>query len=217
MGQPITLPVIGVVTDVHEFGADQPPDPEVFLPYTLEVWPWMNFVARAPDAERLLRAMKTAVRNTEPALRFRDEPAVMHAGVAGIDGQRRFITLVLSGFAAGALLIAAVGLYGMVAYGVTQRTREIGVRIALGASEGRVMTLVLRDGATFVLIGAAAGLAGAVVSARLIRAMLFETSPTDPATFATVTLLLVVVAIVAIYAPARRAARTDPTIAIRTE
>ena len=217
MGQPITLPVIGVTADVHEFGADQPPDPEVFLPYTLEVWPWMNFVARAPDAERMLKAVKTAVRNTDPAIRFRDEPAVMRGGAAGIDGQRRFITLVLSGFAAGALLIAAVGLYGMVAYGVTQRTREIGVRIALGASEGRVMALVLRDGATFVLIGAVGGLVGAVVSTRLIRAMLFDTSPTDPGTFAMVTLLLIIVAIAAIQAPARRAARTDPTIAIRAE
>ncbi|HEY7878188.1 MAG TPA: ABC transporter permease [Gemmatimonadaceae bacterium] len=217
VGQPITLPVVGVTADVRQFGAAADASAEVFLPYTLEVWPWMNFVVRAPNAERLLGAVTAAVRSTDPAIEFRGDPGVMRAGAAAIDAQRRLMTAVLSGFAAGALLLAAIGLYGISAYSVTQRTREIGVRIALGASERRVVALVLRDGVTFVVLGAAAGLAGAVASTRLIRAMLFDTTATDPATFAIVTIVLAAVAVAAIYGPARRAARTDPTIAIRAE
>ncbi|HEX6964221.1 MAG TPA: ABC transporter permease [Gemmatimonadaceae bacterium] len=216
-GQPITLPIIGVTADVRQEGPDQDPDPEVYLPYTLEVWPWMHFVVRAPHAEHLLRAVTAAVRRTEPDIRFLGEPSVMQAGAAGIDARRRFITAVLGAFAVGALLIAAIGLYGIVAYGVTQRTREIGVRIALGATEGRVVALVMRDGLAFVSLGVVAGLAGAFASTRLIRAMLFETTATDPATFIVVTMVLVAASLAAIYGPARRAARTDPTIAIRAE
>jgi predicted permease len=216
-GQPITLPIVGVTADVRQGGPDQDPLPEVFLPYTLEVWPWMNFVVRAPNAEHLLRAVNAAVRSTEPAIRFLGEPSVMRAGAAGIDARRRFFTIVLGAFALGALLLAAIGLYGIVAYGVTQRTREIGVRIALGATQGRVVALVMRDGVAFVSVGVVAGLLGAFASTRLIRAMLFDTAATDPATFIIVTIVLVAAALAATYGPARRAARTDPTIAIRAE
>lgn len=216
-GQPITLPVIGVTADVRQGGPAQDPFPEVFLPYTLEVWPWMNFVVRAPEAEHMLRAVDAAVRRTDPGVRYIGEPSVMRGGAAGIGSRRRFITVVLGAFAAGALLLAAIGLYGIVAYGVAQRTREIGIRIALGASERRVVALVMRDGITFVAIGVVAGLAGALAAARLLRAMLFDTSATDPATLVVVTIVLTTASLAAIYAPARRAARTDPTIAIRAE
>jgi putative ABC transport system permease protein len=215
-GQPITLPVIGVVADMRQFGPAEDPQPEVMLPYTLEVWPWMNFVARAPDAKRLLPNVERAVRGVEPALNFLGRPSVLRAGAAA-DLQRRFLTLVLSGFAAGALLLAAIGLYSIVAYGVMQRTRELGVRIALGAPTGSVLSLVLRDTATFVIGGAALGLLGAFLSTRLIRSMLFDTAPTDVATFVIVPLVLGVVAVAASYAPARRATKVDPMIAIRAE
>ena len=216
-GQPITLPVIGVVADVHEYGPASNAAPEVYLPYTLEVWPWMNFRVRAPDPAHLLKPVTAAIRAVDPSIQFRGEPSVEQSGAAAIDAQTRFITEVLTGFAFGALLLSAVGLYGIVAYGVSQRTREIGIRIALGANDGQVMRLVLRDGVKFVMLGAAVGLAGALGSTRLLRALLFQTTTTDPATFAVVTLLLAAVAIVATYLPARRAARTDPTIAIRAE
>ncbi|MFN2564750.1 MAG: FtsX-like permease family protein, partial [Gemmatimonadaceae bacterium] len=192
-------------------------EPEVMLPYTLEVWPWMNFVARAPDAARLLPSVERAVRDVEPALTFRGRPSVMRAGAAAVDPERRFLTAVLSGFAAGALLLAAVGLYSIVAYGVAQRTRELGVRIALGAPTASLLLLVLRDTAAFVIAGAVLGLVGAFLSTRLIRGMLFGTAPTDPATFVLVPLVLAVVAILASYGPARRATRVDPITAIRTE
>jgi putative ABC transport system permease protein len=216
-GQPITLPVVGVVADMRQFGPAADPEPEVMLPYTLEVWPWMNFVARAPDANRLLPNVQRAVRGVEPALEFLGRPSVLRTGAAAVEPQRRFLTLVLSGFAAGALLLAAIGLYSIVAYGVMQRTRELGVRIALGAPTGSVLSLVLRDTATFVIGGAALGLLGAFLSTRLIRSMLFDTAPTDVATFVIVPLVLAVVAIAASYMPARRATKVDPMIAIRAE
>jgi putative ABC transport system permease protein len=177
----------------------------------------MNFVARAPHAGRLLPNVERAVRGVEPALTFFGRPSVMRTGAAAVEPERRFLTYVLAGFAAGALLLAAIGLYGIVTYGVIQRTRELGVRIALGAPTGSVLSLVLRDTAAFVLGGAALGLLGAFLSTRLIRGMLFNTAPTDLATFVTVPPVLAVVAIAASYGPARRATRVDPITAMRAE
>ncbi|HEU4990248.1 MAG TPA: ABC transporter permease [Gemmatimonadaceae bacterium] len=216
-GQPITLPVIGVVADVHEFGPAGDVAPEVYVPYTLEVWPWMQFTVRAAEPAQVIAPIKAAVRGVDPSLEFRDQPSVERSGAGAIDAQTRFITAVLSGFALGALLLSSVGLYGIVAYGAAQRTREIGIRIALGATRGGVVGMVLRDAALFVGIGAVAGVAGALASTRMLRSMLFETAPTDPATFIGVTLVLALAALGAAYLPARRAARTDPTIAIRAE
>ncbi len=216
-GQPITLPIIGVVSDVHEYGPADSPAPEVYLPYTLEVWPWMNFTARARNPGRLLAAVTNAVRAVDPEIRFRGQPSLVQTGGGAIDAQTRFITAVLTGFAIGALLLSAIGLYGIVAYGVSQRTREIGIRIALGATGPHVVRTVLRDGALYVLLGAAIGLGGALISTRLLRAMLFQTTTTDPATFVIVPVVLAAVAGAATWLPARRAARTDPTIAIRAE
>jgi putative ABC transport system permease protein len=216
-GQPITLPVIGVVADMRQLGPADDPEPEVMLPYTLEVWPWMNFVTRAPSPASVLPSVERAVRGVDPALTFLGRPSVLRTGAAAVEPERRFLTFVLIGFAAGALLLAAVGLYSIVAYGVAQRTRELGVRIALGAPAASVLTLVLRETATFVIAGAALGLLGAVLSTRLIRGMLFDTAPTDVATFVAVTLVLGLVAIMASYAPARRATRVDPMAAMRAE
>jgi uncharacterized membrane protein YeaQ/YmgE (transglycosylase-associated protein family) len=216
-GQPITMPVIGVVGDMRQYGPADKPENEVFLPYTLEVWPWMTFVMRSPVAAQIVKQVRPAVRAVEPALNFREEPNVQQTGAAAIDPQRRFLTLVLAGFAAGALLLAAVGLYSIVAYGVVQRTRELGVRIALGASEHSVQRLVLRDGAMFVLAGAVLGIIGAWFSTRLIRSLLFDTTSTDIATFIAVPVLLAIVALLASWLPARRAAHTDPLVAIRAE
>ena len=214
-GQPITLPVVGVVGDVHENGPSQDTGGEVYLPYTLEVWPWMSFAVRAADADRVQHAVGDAVRAVEPAIRFRFGPVVTHGGAAQLDGQFRFLTTVVSGFAAVALLLAAIGLYGIAAYGVAQRTREIGVRIALGATERRVVSLVVREAIVLVATGAVAGSLLAWGSARVIRALLFDTSSADPATLVAVAAVLALVAVAAVYGPARRAARIDPAIAMR--
>lgn len=215
-GQPITLPVIGVVADIHEFGKATKPDPEVFLPYTLEVWPYMNFAVRAPNAAHVLAAVTRAVHDVDPSIEFRGKPSVEERSFAGLVAPP-FLTMVISGFAVCALLIAAVGLYGIVAYGVTQRAREVGIRMALGASERSVVMLVLRDGLLFVLFGAVFGVVGAIASSRLLTALLFETKVGDTQTFVAVSVVLLVVAVASSYLPARRAAKTDPMLAMRAD
>lgn len=215
-GQAITMPVIGVVADIHENGKATKPDPEVFLPYTLEVWPWMNFVVRAPNAAHLLSAVTRAVHDVDPSIEFRGKPAVENRSFGGLVAPP-FITMLISGFAASALLIAGVGLYGIVAYGVAQRTREVGIRIALGASERSVVALVVREGLLFVCVGGIAGGLGAIASSRLLTALLFETESSDMQTLVVVSILLIAVAVVSSFVPARRAAKTDPMLAMRAD
>jgi putative ABC transport system permease protein len=188
----------------------------VFLPYTLEVWPWMNFAVRAPNAGRVVSAVTRAVHNVDPSIEFRGKPSVEEHPFAGLVAPP-FLTMVISGFAACALLIAAVGLYGIVAYGVAQRTREVGIRIALGASERSVVALVIREGLLFVLFGAAGGLLGAMASSRLLTALLFETKTSDAPTLVAVSILLMAVAVVSSYLPAKRAAKIDPMLAMRAD
>jgi len=217
-GQPITLPVIGVVADYRQFGPESDPPQQVFLPYTLEVWPWMTFIARSPRADVMLKAVTEAARNVEPAIEFLGKP--------GVGGQRRlvnfgdprvFMTTLLSGFATVSLLLAAIGLYGIVAYGVAQRTRELGIRIAVGATRNAILRLILGHAARLVVSGVVVGLFAAAAATKLLSAMLFQTSSTDRMTFVVVTVVLSIVATIASLAPAFRATRTDPLIVIRAE
>jgi putative ABC transport system permease protein len=129
--------------------------------------------------------------------------------------QHRFNMLLLALFAALALILAAVGIYGLMAYSVSQRTHEIGVRLAIGAQRRDVLRLVLRDGARLTLVGIAIGIIAALALTRLMASLLFEVAPTDPATFAAVAILLEIVAFAACYIPARRATRVDPLVALR--
>jgi ABC-type antimicrobial peptide transport system permease subunit len=129
--------------------------------------------------------------------------------------QQRFNMLLLALFSVLALILAAVGIYGLMAYAVSQRTHEIGVRLAIGAQRRDVLRLVLRDGAKLTLLGIAVGIIAALALTRLMASLLFEVTPTDPATFAAVALLLAVVALAACYIPARRATRVDPMVALR--
>jgi len=217
-GQPITLPVVGVVADYHEYGPEQKPPAQVFLPYTLEVWQWMNFVIRARGASSILAPLERAVRDVEPAITFYGKPSVDRAGqLPSLADPRFFVTSLLSAFSALALLLAAIGLYGVVAYGVAQRTREIGIRIAIGAPARSIVTLLLRQATTFVVVGVCAGLLAATAATKLLQAMLFETATTDVTTFVVVPIVLAIVAIAASCLPAYRATRTDPAIVIRAE
>ena len=131
--------------------------------------------------------------------------------------QRRFSMLLLVLFAGVALFLAAVGLYGVVAYTVSQRTREIGLRMAIGAEPGHVMSMIVAGGMKLVLIGVAIGVAGALAFSRFVRTLLFNVAPSDPASYALTALLLIVVAAIACYVPARRAMRVDPLIAMQVE
>ena len=141
----------------------------------------------------------------------------MTALMSRVMARRRLSTVVLAVFAAVAILVAAVGLYGVVSHSVTERTREIGVRMALGAERRQVTRLFVAQGLITTAAGAVIGLAGAAVLSRSLQTLLFEVKPTDPVTFGAVTLLLLAVALLACYLPARRAARIDPLVALRTD
>jgi putative ABC transport system permease protein len=217
-GQPISGAVIGVVGDVRQFGRDVDVAPEAFVPYTREVWPWITLVVRADDPARAIPALRKAVLGVDPDLPVGGRAVVpVRSLLADTLARRRLALSLLGAFGGGALLLAAVGLYGAIAYSVTQRTRELGIRLALGATRASVLRLVLRGGLTLALAGGAAGLVGAAAAARGIRAMLFETAPTDPASYLAGAALLAVVALAASYGPARRAVRLEPTVAMRDE
>jgi ABC-type antimicrobial peptide transport system permease subunit len=141
----------------------------------------------------------------------------MNEVIADSLGQRRFAMIVLGSFAAAALLLASLGIYGVISYLVGQRTHELGIRVALGASRRQILTLVLGHGLKMALAGVALGLVAAFGLTRLMRTMLYGVGATDPATFASIAVLLTMVAIVACYLPARRATKVDPLTALRTE
>ena len=141
----------------------------------------------------------------------------MDAVVADANAQPRFEMLLLGIFAAVALLLAAVGIYGVMSYAVSRRTHEIGIRVSLGANPADVVLLVVRQGMALALIGSAAGIVGALGLSRLMKTLLYGVKPIDPLVFGGVTILLLVVAMAASYLPARRAMRVDPMIALRHE
>jgi putative ABC transport system permease protein len=215
-GQPITLPVVGVVADYHQQGPEATPPTQVFLPYTLEVWPWMNFVVRASRAAAIIPSITQAVHDVEPAIVFMAKPSAQRTGPS-LSDPRLIVASLMAGFASTALLLAAIGLYGIVAYGVAQRTRELGIRIAVGATDRNILTLVLGQAARLVVVGVGCGLLVALAATKVLQAMLFETSTTDWATFVVVPIVLAIVATVASVVPAYRATRTDPIIVIKAE
>jgi putative ABC transport system permease protein len=166
-------------------------------------------VQLAPAVRQILREIDPAL----PAFAITPLAEVVSDSVA----QRRFSMLLLAVFAVVALFLAAVGLYGVVAYAVSQRTQEIGVRIAIGAQRGDVLGLIVGGGMKLAAIGVAIGLAGALALSGMVRAMLFELTPMDPASYAGTALVLLIVAALACYVPARRATRVDPIVALRNE
>jgi putative ABC transport system permease protein len=219
-GGPRWMTVIGVVGDVKHSGLNQPTDPAVYTPFAQsdEVWRrFMTLAIRAPDASAgLVEVVKKQIWSLDAQIPV-DDVRPMDELIAVSVAQQRFNMLLLGLFAALALILAAVGIYGAMAYAVNQRRHEIGIRTALGAQRGDVLRLVLRDGARIALFGIASGIAGALALTRLMAGLLFEVKPTDPATFAAVAILLALVALAACYIPARRAMRVDPMVALRYE
>ena len=221
-GQPVTGTVIGVVHDVKQQSIDNTPVPEVYVPWTLEVWPWITLVAHVQNPTREIPLIRRAILDVEPGMpvagtTFQGGIVTVESRLASSIAQRRLVTSLVGAFAAGALLLAAIGMYGVIAYGVAQRTREMGIRMALGASRRRILRLVVGEGVRLALLGAVLGVAGALASTRVIRSLLFQTVPTDAVTFIVTPLVLAGVALLATYIPARRATRLDPTLAIRGE
>ena len=219
-GPPQWMTVIGVVADVRHSGLHQPTDPAVYTPFSQSDEGWRRFMTlaiRAPDTSPgLVEEVKKQIWSVDSLIPVSDVHA-MDELIAVSLAQQRFNMLLLGLFAVLALILAAVGIYGAMAYAVNQRTHEIGIRTALGAQRRDVLRLVMKDGTKIALFGIASGIAGALALTRLMASLLFEVKPTDPATFAAVTILLALVALAACYIPARRAMRVDPMVALRYE
>jgi putative ABC transport system permease protein len=209
--------IVGVVSDVKHDGLDLPSLPAIYVPFLQASDSGMTLVVRsAGDPLGLVQAVRDEVRQVDrnqPLARVRTMEDVIAESVA----PRRFSMSLLSGFAMLALFLAAIGIYGVIAYSVTQRTHEIGIRMALGAGHGDVLRLVVGQGLKPVGMGVALGLIAAWPLTRLLSGLLFQVSATDPWTFAGIPLLLAGVALCACYLPARRAARVDPLTALRFE
>ncbi|HEY4304343.1 MAG TPA: ABC transporter permease [Gemmatimonadaceae bacterium] len=221
-GEPLPGVVVGVVADVHQVRQDFAPQPEVYIPYTLEPWAWGNIVVRARDAASVIHPLRDAIAAVDPQLVERGSTGdsrftVVNARIDNALAPRKLSMWLIGGFAGCALILAAIGMYGVVVYGITQRTKELGVRKALGATDRAVASLVLRESLILAGVGVVVGCAGAWAATRFIRDQLFNTPAVDPAAYGVTIALLTVVALIATYIPARRAMRLDPTIAMRAE
>ncbi len=215
--QPLTLEIVGVVGDVRHTGLDSSPRPEIFLHHSQAPFGSMTFVVRtADDPLKLLPEIKGelwAVNKSQPIYSIRTEEQLVSESLSS----RRFSLFLLGLFAVISLVLAGVGLYGLISISTSQRTQEIGVRIALGAQTSTIMKMVIGEGVILALLGIGVGLIGSFLLTRFLNSMLFGIRPTDPLTFASISILLVLVALLASYIPARRATRVDPLIALRQE
>jgi hypothetical protein len=222
------MSIVGVVGDVVDGPLGAEPIFHIYVPYSEVADQWLasplsllqrtlTVAIRADtDVRPLVAPVRSAIASLDAALAVTDVQTLADVAV-NASAPQRFSAVVLAVFAAGALVIAAVGLYGVLAFGVSQRTREIGVRIALGAEARSVVGLVVRRGMLLTGGGLAAGAACAAVAARLLRTIVYETSIYDPWTLVIVPVVLALVALVACYLPARRASRIDPVVALRME
>jgi putative ABC transport system permease protein len=211
------MTVVGVVAHVKNYGVDQDSRVETYVPYLQSPVGFATLVLRARlDPASMTSAVRTGVRAVDS-----DVPLygvrLLEDIVADNTAPRRLAALLLGMFAVVALILAAVGIYGVMSYSVTQRTHEIGIRMALGAQRRDVVRLVVGQGLTLAVIGVAFGLAAAFALTRFISTLLFRVSATDPVTFGALSLLLASVAMLASYFPARRATRVDPLVALRYE
>ena len=210
--------IIGVAGDVHSFGLDTDVGPMVYgSAQAYPGWNPMSLVVRsADDPLSHVAAIRAAIREIDPTVPIFDMRALDDL-LSDSFGSRRFNMYLLGCFAAAAAVLSCVGLFGVLAYLVTQRTRDIGIRLALGAGRRDVISMIVGRGMTLALAGAAIGLVVAAAAARVMRSLLFSVSPWDPLTFASVPLLLCLVALIACYVPAQRASRVDPLVALRAE
>ncbi|HEY9431622.1 MAG TPA: ABC transporter permease [Blastocatellia bacterium] len=209
--------VIGVVNDIRYTGLDGEIEQAVYLSYRQLPRSGMALVLRgAVEPSSLAPALRNAVREIDPALPVYDV-MTMNERLSNSVAARRFNLLLLGGFAALALLLAGVGVYGVISYVVTQRTHEIGIRMALGAQSADVARLFIKQGMSLVLLGVALGSVGAFALTRVMKSLLFDVSATDPLTFAVITLLLIGVALLACWIPARRATKVDLMITLRRD
>jgi len=209
--------IVGVVGDVKRDGLAVVSRPEMYVPFVQDPW-WAAYLAvrTSGDPALLAPAVRAHVRALDPTLPI-DDAQPMTRTVRDSAAQPRFRTTLLALFGSAALLLAALGIYGVVSYGVGRRTRELGIRVALGAQPGDVLRMVLTEGLVLAAAGLAAGLAGALVLTRYLASLLFEVGRLDPATYAAVAVTLLFASLLAGFIPARRAMRVDPVTALRQE
>jgi putative ABC transport system permease protein len=210
------LRIVGVVGDVKEFGLDQPAMPEVFYPQSEGPNPTTLVVRTASDPGAMTDAVVRSVHEIAPQTAVSHVMSLEEARAESVASPRVTAGL-LSLFAGLALFIAGAGIGGTMALTVTQRTKEIGVRLALGAQQGFILRMVLRQAMTLAFLGVTLGLLGGLALTQLVKSLLFQVKPSDPATFIAVATVLLGTAALASYLPARRAAAVDPLSALRSE
>lgn len=214
--EPSWWEVVGVAGDVRAFGAGTEVHAEIYRPFAQTSFPLIAFAVRAGDPAALAPAIRSAIREVDP-----DQPILqltpMESLAASSLATRRVSAVLIGAFAGVALLIAAIGVYGVTSHAVARRTHELGIRMALGAARRDLLLLVMRQGLRPALAGLAGGLAGAWALTRWLRSLLYGVSPTDLSTYVFVGLLLMAVASLACWVPARRATRVSPMIALRTD
>ena len=222
---PTPWTVVGIVANLRQFGLDREAEPQFFA--DLRQWPLAGSMPTFPtgtyyairtaaDPTSMLATMRALIRERDPQATI-DDVATMQQIVANSVMRPRVYAVLLGVFAAVAIALAGVGLHGVMAYSVTQRTREIGIRMALGAQSLEVLRLVMGRSAALTMVGLVAGLGGAIATTRYLEGLLFGVTPLDPATFIAVSSAFAVVAALAALVPARRATRVDPIVALRCE
>ncbi|HEX8144504.1 MAG TPA: ABC transporter permease [Pyrinomonadaceae bacterium] len=217
LSQQTTREIVGVIGDVRHTGLDSDPRPELFLPHLQEPYGSMTYVVRTSvDPLTLLPAVKKEIWTVNKSQPF-SSIATMEQLISRSLAERRFSLLFLTTFASIALALAGVGIYGLISFNTTQRTHEIGVRMALGAGRLDIFKLVVGQGMALTLLGVVVGLAAAFALTRYLSSLLYGVSATDPLTFVVVSALLTLVALAACYIPARRATKVDPMVALRYE
>jgi putative ABC transport system permease protein len=209
--------IIGVVRNARNTGPRNEPVPEAFIPYTIVPSAPYNVLVRTSVGAPLLPSVQQAVWKADPNVTLTGSESIGTLLQNSAYAQPRFALLTLGAFAGIGLVLVVIGIFSVIAYSVSLRTREIGIRMALGADRGNVLKLVVRQGFKLTLLGVGIGIAGALALTRFLSSLLYGVKPADPVTFIAVALLLATVALVASYIPARRAASVDPMVALRYE
>jgi putative ABC transport system permease protein len=213
----VSREIVGVVADIHDVSLAAKPGPMMYVPFSQAPFWGAEVVVRSRlSAADDAAAIRTETHNIDPALPVTDIEALPQGLYASV-AEPRFRTLLLALFGAIALLLAAVGIYGVISFSVSRRTREIGVRMALGATPASLRRLVIGESAKLALFGLAAGVPATLLLTHFLSTLLFAVTPTDPLTFIGVAVLLTLVALLAAYLPAQRAMRIDPMVALRCE
>jgi putative ABC transport system permease protein len=209
--------IVGVVGNTRDGGMDATPRAAVFMPFAQELVMGAGFVIRADgDASNVATSATSVVRGIAPAALIENVMTVAQIKDQSVS-PRRLNAVLISLFGALALIIAAVGIAGVLAFSVSARTNEIGIRMSLGADGGRVLRMILLDGGALLAVGLVLGTASALLASGVIRGLLFGVGPRDPITFAGVIVVMAIVGLIACWIPARRAARIDPAIAMRAQ